>query len=179
MKKTLIILLIAFSFFLLTTFSFAQEEEGIEASPSPKPKVEYELPYPGILPDHPLYILKVLRDRILGFLIMDPVEKVKFNLLMADKRLYMGIFLVDKGKPALAETTVSKGEKYFLKAIERYEKGTGGGREMPKELREKLKKASLKHEEVILGLLERVPDEQKVGLNTSLELVKEIQKRLE
>ena len=152
------------------------QEETSEASPSPK--VEYFLPYPGILPDHPLYFLKVLRDRILDFLIKDPVKRIEFNLLMADKRLNMGIFLMEKGKPALAETTVSKGEKYFLKVVQGVDKAKEQGREVGQELLNKIKRAALKHEEIVLELLEKAPDEQKVGFNTSLELTREIQEKL-
>ena len=176
-EKLIIILFLVFSVFLLPKIIFAQEAEVPEASPATK--IEYLLPYPGILPDHPLYFLKVLRDRIKDALIKDPIERIEFSLLMADKRLNMGIFLIDKGKPSLAESTVSKGEKYFLKVIEERNKAKDQGREINQELSNKIKEASLKHKEIILELLEKAPDEQKVGFNSSLEIVKEIQKKLE
>jgi len=178
MKTKKLIILFCLAFLILFSLKpiFAQETEIPEASLSPK--VEYSLPYPGILPDHPLYFLKVLRDRILDILIQDPIKRIEFNLLMADKRLNMGIFLMEKGKPVLAETTVSKGEKYFLKVIEEIKKAKDLGREVDQQLLAKLKTASFKHEEVILELLEKAPDEQKVGFNSSLELVKEIQEKI-
>jgi len=120
-----------------------------------------------------------LRDRILDALIKDPIKRIEFNLLMADKRLNMGVFLIDKGKPSLAESTVSKGEKYFLKVIEERNKAKDQGREIDQDLSNKIKEAGLKHKEIILELLEKAPDEQKVGFNSSLEIVKEIQKKLE
>lgn len=163
--------------FLSKTILAQEERETLEASPSTK--VEYFLPYPGILPDHPLYFLKVFRDRVLDFLIRDPVKKIEFHLLMADKRLNMGIFLIDKGKPSLAETTVSKGEKYLLRAVEGVKKAEEKGREVDPGLLDELKKATLKHGEVILELLEKAPDEQKIGFNSSLELVEKIQEKLE
>lgn len=175
MRKVFVaILLVAIFLCVFFPFSLAQEEEMETPEASPSPKIEYTLPYPGILPDHPLYFLKVFRDRILGFFIKDPVKRIEFNLLMSDKRLNMGIFLMEKGKPALAETTVSKGEKYFLQAVEGIGKAEEQGREVSQDLLNKLKTANLRHEEVILELLEKAPDEQKVGFNTSLELVKEI-----
>lgn len=177
MKKIILFVFTIVLFASLINPLFAQEEmETAEASPSPK--IEYFLPYPGILPDHPLYFLKVLRDRILDILIQDPIKRIEFNLLMADKRLNMGIFLIDKGKPSLAETTVSKGEKYFLKVIDEMDKAKDQGREINGDLLGRIKKASLKHEEVILELLEKAPDEEKVGFNGSLELVKEIQEKI-
>lgn len=144
------------------------------------PKVDYALPYPGILPDHLLYPLKVLRDRILEFLIRDPLRKIDFYLLMADKRLNMGIFLRDKDKPALAETTVSKGEKYFLKGVDQLEKvSQAGNTELPENIVAKYKTASLKHQEVLEELKKNGPENLKSGYNSSLEIVQEIQERVE
>lgn len=179
MKKIFIVVLLSiFLLSFLSPFSLAQEEtETPKASASPK--IEYFLPYPGILPDHPLYFLKIFRDRILGVLVKDPIKRIKLSLLIADKRLNMGVFLIDKGKPVLAETTVSKGEKYFLEAIEGIKEAKEQGRDINPDLLKKIKNASLKHEEIILELLEKAPDEQKVGFNTSLELVREIQEKLD
>ena len=81
--------------------------------------VEYDLPYPGLLPDNPLYILKVMRDGIVGFFISDPLEKSKFDLLQADKRLNAGVYLTQETKvnDGLVVSTISKGENYFQEAI--------------------------------------------------------------
>lgn len=175
----LFIILFLISLLLLLPRAILAQEETETSEASPSPKIEYVLPYPGILPDHPLYFLKVLRDRILDLLINDPLKRIEFNLLMADKRLNMGVFLIEKGKSSLAESTVSKGEKYFLKAIEEKNKAEDQSREVNQDLPNKIKEAALKHEEIILELLEKVPDEQKVGFNSSLEIVKEIQEKLE
>lgn len=78
---------------------------------------EYQLPYPGILPDSPLYSLKVFRDRVVDFLITDPLKKSEFYILTSDKHLNGGVYLIKKGKVDLAELTISKGENYFEKAI--------------------------------------------------------------
>ncbi|MBI3576483.1 hypothetical protein HY086_00365, partial [Candidatus Gottesmanbacteria bacterium] len=68
-------------------------------------KVEYLLPYPGILPDNPLYFLKAARDKIIEFLIADPVRKAEFYILQSDKRLGMTSMLLEKGNTTRAETT--------------------------------------------------------------------------
>ena len=147
-------------------------------TPTPVPKVSYELPYPGILPDHPLYFLKAFRDRLLGFLIQDPVKKAEFNLLMADKRLNMGVFLADSGKPALSEITLSKGEKYFELAVSELPKASAQGKEVEAWLVDKFQKAAAKHEEVLTEFLEKMPEEQKRGIQESLNLVKTIKEEV-
>lgn len=83
----------------------------------------YELPYPGLLPDHPLYFLKMIRDRFISFSIQDPIKKAEFDILQADKRLNAGIYLLlTPGKVDLARSTISKGQNYYQDAIEKVQK---------------------------------------------------------
>lgn len=155
------------------------KEATKETTMSAQTTVEYELPYPGLLPDHPLYKLKLARDRVLDFLIRDPVKRIEFNLLMADKRLNMGIFLVDREKYSLAEEIVSKGEKYFINAIDEFKKAKDEGRTIPTELVEKLKKSANKRILVITALAEKSPEDVKGGFASSLKLAQENRDRLE
>jgi len=110
----------------------ADRSDNMQASPQAQPvdnpdimvmerlqeNTEYILPYPGILPDHALYPLKLFRDRLLDIFIRDPQRKIEFDLLMADKRLNMGVFLAEKGKYELAAETVSQGQEFFIKGID-------------------------------------------------------------
>lgn len=190
MKKSLLSALTFFSILILTgTVIWAQgkpeargedevDKEEMVLVEEEQEKTDYFLPYPGILPDHPLYSLKILRDRILDFLIRDPLKRTEFNLLMSDKRLNMGIYLTDKGKAELAEQTVSKGEKYFIKSLNELEKAKEQGREVREDLLKKLESSLTKHEEVITTLQERSPENIKSGYESSLEIIKENQERL-
>lgn len=139
---------------------------------------EYTLPYPGILPDHPLYKIKLLRDRILDFLIRDPVKRIEFNLLMSDKRLMMGVALADKGKDELAEETISKGEKYFVKALDEFQRSKNEGRAIPGDLSDRLEKSAVKHVLVIEPIASRAPSQAQEGYMTSLALARENVKRM-
>lgn len=91
---------------------------GVEmpATPSSEttPKsVNYELAYPGMLPDNPFYVLKVIRDGVVKMLINDPFKRAKFSLLNSDKRVFAGKLLLDKGKDALALETIEKSNNYL------------------------------------------------------------------
>ena len=89
-------------------------------TPSPTPAmIDYQLPYPGILPGSPLYSLKMVRDRLLELFISDSLKKSNFYLLQADKRLGSSLMLFEKGDRALAQTTLSKGLNYLDKALEK------------------------------------------------------------
>ena len=71
-------------------------------------KVEYYLPYPGILPDSPLYKIKAIRDRVQLVLTFDEVQKAERELLYADKRVGAAWALADGGKADLAVSTATK-----------------------------------------------------------------------
>ncbi|HCM82552.1 MAG: hypothetical protein UT57_C0026G0004 [Microgenomates group bacterium GW2011_GWC1_39_7] len=152
-----------------------QQAEPVESAiSSVVQKVEYTLPYPGILPDHPLYFLKRLRDTILERLITDPIRKAEFYVLQSDKRLQMGIMLTDGGKGNLGESTISKAEKYMEQAavgLSAYKKSGGI---VPPYVVERLEKATAKHKEVMTDLLEKVQETEKAGLEGSMTLLKEV-----
>jgi hypothetical protein len=143
--------------------------------PSMTKKVEYQLPYPGILPDNPLYMLKAARDRIMDFLIVDPVRKAEFYILQADKRLGMTVQLLDKGNTTLAQTTLSKGETYMDKAVSTVVNHKVGGKEVPGYLVDRLTRSLAKHGEILSERLATSVDPVKGFLFGTLEQVKKLQ----
>ena len=104
------------------------------------------------MPDHPLYFIKAIRDRIIDFLIADSLKKADFLLLSADKRLASAAVLVEKGKPELAETTASKGQVYLARSISEVEKAKSEGKETTTFIT-KLTSAIEKHEEVVRDIV--------------------------
>lgn len=169
--KVLVVLLILSLF--VPAHSFAQEEEG---SPSAEVKVEYTLPYPGLLPDSPFYILRTTRDRIISFLISDPLKKAEFDLLQADKRLAAGMYLANKNKYELANTTISKGENYFesalTKAAEAKERGIAVD-----SIASSLYHSSLKHQEAIKEMEQKTKGELRAKFSAELKRAKEFEKK--
>lgn len=138
-------------------------------------KVKYELPYPGLLPDNPLYSLRIIRDRVVDFLISDPLKKAEFNLLQADKRLNAGIYLFNSAnknnkKIELAISTISKAENYFEKAIQKLKEANQEGKDI-KELTRKLRDSAKKHQEEILSLIEKSPKDFKENFKDQLKRV--------
>lgn len=167
-KKKLIvffIILISLLLFAHRPF-FAQELTSAPEAPkesSASSIVKYDLAYPGILPDHPLYKLKLLRDKITLYLISDPRKKIDYYLLQTDKGILATAMLVDKKEFDLANQTALKAENNFTLLSSTYDgyyfKENG---KIPdqQELLKKLKTASLKHQEVLTSLLEKTPKEK-------------------
>lgn len=129
----------------------------------------YILPYPGILPDHPLYFLKKIRDSVIEMLIADQVRKSEFYLLQADKHLNAGIFLYEKDKKDLAGATIALSSDFLKRSINGLITLKTGGREIPTSVIDKLEQATGKHIEVISELAVKSEGAVKTGLEASLE----------
>lgn len=167
MKKIYWIFILVALFLVSSNLVFGQEsKQSSQADSSISSTVEYQLPYPGILPDNSLYFLKAFRDKVVEFLISDPLKKAEFNLLEADKRLNAGLYVFEKGKPDLAESTISKGENYFGEAITEAKNAKAQGMDVS-DISRKLFTAADKHEE-ILNYLESKTDGNKKSKFSSI-----------
>src|SRR3989338_2358404 len=158
MKKILVILMFVF-LEIFPSVSYAQTPTSI---PTPTP-IKYNLPYPGMLPDNPLYKLKVLRDKATLFLMRNPNRKAEYHILLADKRIQMAKILVERGKVDIAKETALKGENeitllVFLLKDER--------KKPTKELFNRVEKASFKHQEVLNDIAKKVEKKDKKTFET-------------
>jgi hypothetical protein len=163
------LLIVVFLVLLLPVTYFVMETSGATID-TPQNKVIYTMPYPGILPDHPLYFIKIIRDRINEFMTRDQLKKAEIYLLYSDKRAAMAMALAQKGKNKLAIETFSKGEKYFLNIPTLLMSAKKQGSSAPSSFVETAKLANAKHKELIDELIKTFPQ----GLNeplTSLSLL--------
>lgn len=177
MRKIFFFFLLLFFVLLLPQTASAQMVENASESAS----INYDLAFPGILPDSPFYKIKVLRDKITEILITDPMKKIEFYLLQADKGISATAMLVDKHKVKLAQETALKAENNYTKIT--YEIKKLQTKPDDKFLN-KLETASLKHQEVLSSLIGRVSADQKGIFETvldfskrNLEQVKKFQKK--
>ena len=148
MKRILLISLLFF--FFLVPVAFANVEIT-QSEPTPTP-IDYQLPYPGLLPDNPLYFLKVLRDRLITFLIADPLKKAEFNLLQADKHAATAVALFVRNKQDMGESAISKGENYFEAGITTLRDAKKQGMDT-KPLLQRFALSVKKHQELVERLL--------------------------
>ncbi len=94
-------------------------------------------------------------------MIISPVRKVEFDLLMADKTIYASELLVDKGKIILAKDTALKGENYYSMLVQDYNNALLKGRKIPSSLDRKITLAVIKHQEIFRKLESMVFGEDK------------------
>lgn len=149
--------------------------------PASQEVVDYNLAWPGILPDHFLYPFKMIRDRIWLFLTSGSLKKAELFLKFADKRIWSAQMLVDKGKVELGVTTATKAVKYLQQAVDQ-EKVAREGDKDTMALLERLFQATLKHEEVLTAIRQQVSEEVKPVIDNSLTIVQksheEVKERL-
>lgn len=121
----------------------------------------YTLSWPGMLPDHPLYIIKVARNKLIEKMIYSPMKRIEFDLLMADKTLYASRLLMDKGEQKLAAETALKGENFMSILVSDYRTAKGSALLVPKELDQKITEAYVAHQELIAYLIVHAQDPYK------------------
>lgn len=167
------LLLISFVVFVpfITYFVLGASETLVK---TPQEKVIYNLPYPGLLPDSPLYLTKIIRDRINDFLTRDNLKKAELYLLNSDKRASMSMALALKGKNKLAIDTFIKGEKYFIKIPDLLRSAKKQGTQAPSSFIETLKLSNAKHKEMIEELIKILPQ----GLNEPLTQLSDLNQQI-
>lgn len=159
MRHKNIILLVFLLFIFNASMAFAQTPPINPSLTSiPPTPVKYTLAYPGMLPDNPLYKLKVLRDKISIKLMSDPQKKIDFYLLQTDKQMAMVPLLVDIKKTDLAKITALKAENNFTELTFAYK---AYGFTPDEKMMIKLKSAALKHQEVLKNIIAKVDSNDK------------------
>lgn len=174
MKK----LILTSLFFLALIFYPGSSLADQVTTPSPTPeKVNYELPYPGILPSSPFYPLKLIRDTISDFLISDPSRKSEFYIHLADKRIAAVVVLFENGEKELANETLTKSLDYHEKAVEKMMEAKEA-QDNVDGLYGKLNDSSAKHNEVIEMLEEEYNGNFSDTMKENILRAKELQNRV-
>lgn len=160
-----------------TSEAVKSDEIVVAATIEAEPKIEYYLPYPGILPDSPLYKIKAARDRILLILTLNEEKKARRELLFADKRINAAVFLTEGGKAELGVVTAVKAEKYLEQAVARAEKMHKGGQDV-KSLMLELQKSVAKHTEILQTLQAKLAGDERKTIEVSLATTQILGERL-
>ncbi len=122
--------------------------------------INYNLAYHGkVLPDHPLWPVKALRDKLWLLVTTSPTRKAELRLLFADKRIASSVVLFEREKYNIGISTLTKAEKYLEEAADLEKKNRKNGIDTTDFLI-RLAWASLKHYEVMQeDLLPKAPED--------------------
>lgn len=163
MKKTIVYIAVFICFFQISQVHAVS-------------KTSYSLSWPGILPDHPFYIIKKIRDKLAFNLITTPQKKLFFYILQADKGMYATLLLASKGKIALAKETGLKAEHNYTLAVTEYTNMVYSGQKIPETMRYAMLRAPLKHQEILQISIEKM---QKEDVGTFLQIIEFSKRNLE
>ncbi|CAN5206812.1 hypothetical protein BH09PAT1_BH09PAT1_2440 [soil metagenome] len=153
MKNIVIVCLILIStLIVLPTLGAVANSKTINVD---EQKVVYQLPYPGILADHPLYPIKKLRDSILIFTTRDTLKKSELYHHLSDKHIAIAVQLADKGKEQLAINEFILSEEYFSKAPSLLRESKKQGVAPTNDFITKLYQSNSKHAEIITEFLKK------------------------
>lgn len=130
----------------------------------------YELPHPGIAPDNPLYPVKMMRDKLLIFVNQDNITRAQYYLLLSDKQTNAGSFLSEEKKYQLAGETFLKAERDYGSALVSIKAALDLGDQANMEFITKLTKSNQKHAQVMEQAAVKFPRNQKVALQSALQL---------
>lgn len=173
MKKIVVTLCAIFFILLISFLTYVMEYVPVIAA---QETVIYNLPYPGILPDNPLYILKVIRDQLMIFGTRENIKKAQLYLLLSDKRIGMAISLSKKGKEKQAIEVAGKAEKYFFNIpqllIDAKKQGSGSSSEFI----QTLKLSNAKHKEILDSFLKDLPQGMNDSINEVIKINKQVKK---
>jgi hypothetical protein len=159
-KRIFFFFLFLVAFCIIFTTGVHAQLSSPSVTPSPTPVlVKYDLAYPGILPDNPLYKLKVLRDKITLALIANPQKKIEYLLLQTDKGILATAMLIDKGEIDLAQQTALKAENNYTLITQELFRLV---KQPDQSFFDNLKTASLKHQEVLTSIIKRVPADKQL-----------------
>lgn len=123
-----------------------------------KKEVLYQLPYPGLLPGHPLYFLKVIRDNILLFTTRDNLKKATLYLHLSDKNMSTALSLINEGKEQAAIDQLELGERRFLLIPPTLQELKSQGGEYSNDFIIDLNQSNQKHREVITQVIGKVTE---------------------
>ncbi|OGG07885.1 hypothetical protein A3D05_02545 [Candidatus Gottesmanbacteria bacterium RIFCSPHIGHO2_02_FULL_40_24] len=134
--------------FLIAFFLFFQLDYQVARAQTTPTPIDYHLPFPGILPDHPLYPMKRIRDWLLLFFNRNPIKKTEYHLLFADKKLVMAQLLLDKRKTDLSVNTLIESQTELLKSVSVFNT-LASSSNPPENFSDKIELAIKKHSDLI------------------------------
>jgi hypothetical protein len=151
-------------------------QAGISAlPPSPSPKTFVDsLESPGLLPSHPLYPLKMVRDKVVLLMLPTPEARLQQRLMYADSRMAAGTALVQNGEFDTGVTTFFKGVHYLEQAVQELN-------ELPEaapDLQKRAGEASIVYEQLLIEAAKVLPEPAHPAVESLIGRVKFIEVQL-
>jgi len=127
-----------------------------------------QLAKPAILPDSPLYFFKRLGEGFVNLFTFGKVNQAKRALDLSQVRLAEGQALLEKNKTNLAQKSNEEYQTMLSEASQFAQKAQEAGKNIDGVLIQ-ISQKTLKNQQVLLGILEKAPEEAKFGLQNAIQ----------
>ncbi len=138
------------------------------------------LPKINILPNSPLYVVKIWYEKILVFISFGDAKKAERYSKLAEEKLNEAQKMAERGKDDLTKKLLSEYEKYFNLAMEKtkiiqqkaLESAKQKAREKLNQTIENVSESTLKNQETLLKVYELVPAPAKEVIERIIQVTK-------
>ncbi|XOB41740.1 MAG: DUF5667 domain-containing protein [Candidatus Nealsonbacteria bacterium] len=130
---------------------------------------EAELPSPGLTPDSPFYFLDTLAEKIGMFFTLGAEKKAEKAVRYAEEKLAELKAMAEKNKIQALERANQKYQEFLRLANMKTQEAKEKGKDV-EELAVLITEKTLKHQEVLIEIFEKVPEEAKEGIQKAIEV---------
>ncbi len=112
---------------------------------------------PGILPDSPDYEIKLIQEKKNMETFTDSLEKARYHLELAERRVVEAMFMEEKGKPQFVDELVRRYDENLTQALQCLTEGQSIEREDFDEIIATIRRSTRIHMDELTTLLDQVP----------------------
>lgn len=173
MKRILLVFLFGFVLFFAVSAVSAQADEAVSPTASSIVLNETEESIePIILPDSPLYFLKLFKEKVSLWLTFGAEKEVNKYLKLARLRMAEYQKMLEKGKPETAQKVLARYEETLNKVLMKVEELRQEKKGILK-ISQDMEEILTKHTSVLQNVLEHVPPQAKESLLKAIEVSKQ------
>lgn len=129
--------------------------------------INVQLPNPIILPGNPFYFLKQIGETIVNWFTFGTVNQAKRALQLAQERLAESQKLSEQNQANLAQQTLQQYQNEIQSANQLAQEAKNSGDNVDS-LIENIAQNTLKHQAVLMDVLQKAPDAAKPGIENAL-----------
>jgi len=130
-----------------------------------------ELSNPGLTPDSPFYFLDTLGEKIGMFFAFGSEKKAEKALKIAEEKLAEVKAMAEKNKTKALEKANQRYQEFLNLANSKTQKAKEKGKDVER-LVTLISEKTLKHQEVLSEILEKIPEQAKSGIEKAIEVSK-------
>ncbi len=128
-----------------------------------------DLPSPGLTPDSPFYFLDTLGEKIGMFFTFGTEKKAEKALKYADEKIAEVKVMAEKNKAKALEKANQKYQEFLNLANKKAQEAKEKGEDIERRVT-LISEKTLKHQEVLREVFEKVPEEAKKGIENAIKM---------